>query len=53
MSAHTLTIGTPDKKILEECRKLLRQCAAESGDRQDLVVRAALRDYLKKVRGKP
>jgi len=52
MSQYTINIGTPSEKVREECRKLLRQCSAESGERQDLVLRAALRDYLKKVKKK-
>lgn len=50
--AHCITIGTPDKKILDECRKLLRQCSAESDQRQDLVLRAALRRYLRELKSK-
>lgn len=46
-TAHCISVGTSDKKLFEECRKLLRQCSAESGDRQDLVLRAALKLYLK------
>lgn len=52
MSRRTITIATPDDKIYDECRKLLKQCSAESGDRQDLVVRAALRRYLKELKSK-